>query len=184
MITILSKYDISASSCFPVTYALNNASTELGRLWIFRDLMFQCEDSIESMSFYAITNGSFHLGIWEFMNDTYYTLKSKREIQSFGYGLHTVSWAEDNMISVRPGYVIGIHGNNNGSELPLYFVTEDDIGNGDTGYTTGILSDTFNLDTNDIQLNIGNNYTVTSTYNRMPSLELHLNSGTSIVRIC
>ncbi len=183
MITLLSKYHISASSCFPMTHTLYDTSTELGSLWIFRDLKFQCEDSIEAISFYAMTNGSFHLGIWQVKNNTYYTLKSKREIQSLGYGLQTVNWDDDNMISVIPGYVIGIHGTSNGTELPLYFVTEDDIGSGDTVYTTEDLSVTFTRNTNDSQLTVGNNYTVTSTFNRMPSLELTLNSGRPIVRI-
>ncbi len=182
MITIWSKYHISASSCFPMTHALNNTSTELGSLWIFRELAFQCEDSVKSISFYAMTNGSFHLGIWQVINDTYYTLKSKKEIQSLGHGLQTVSWDEDNMISVISGYVIGIHGTSNGTELPLYFVTEGDIGSGDTVYTTEDLSVTFTLNTNDSQLTVGNNYTVTGTYNRMPSLEVTLNSGRCIVR--
>ncbi len=165
-----------------MTHALNDTSTELGSLWIFRDLEFQCEDSIEGISFYAMTNGSFYLGIWKVINDTYYTLESKREVQSLGYGLQTVYWDDDNMISVIPGYVIGIHGTSNGRELPLYFVTEDDIGSGDTGYTTEDLSVTFTLNTNDSQLTVGNNYTVTGTYNRMPSLEVTLNSGRQIVR--
>ncbi len=168
---------VTDSSCFPTTYATGNATNNIkDKIWIFSNLTFKCNAYISSLSFFGSKVGAFYLGIWTFESEAVYNLNSTIYLYSNGYGLQNKSFDESNRPNVFNGAVLGVHGNDTGTKLPLYFVSTSQVAN--TAYTEEDLSLSYKKNKGHGDLSVGSNLTLNlDNTNRLPSIEITLITG-------
>ncbi len=170
---------IVVSGCFPIlkVQQLNSNVGQWNRL--YADIKFTCHGFITRWHYFAHTTGSRFLDVFRPNNDGSFTLISKTNVTASIPGVQSQPLAPEDWIKVEPGFIIGCHAYDQGSDDKV--LTEENREYTLSAYTADQLSDVWlTPKLYDGGLKIGSTHTPTM-YNEnyaIPAINVDISTST------